>query len=155
MNGLWKVIRILYFALLIGTLTYLIFAVLFTENVGLGIHLEEELLGILNSIALVFAFVAYFVVRFINKFQLKKLDLESSSQQKLNWYKTTFIMELMVLQFASATIITLFLISSSLLSLTPLLLTVGYMLILRPDIHRAANLLNLTVEEIEEVPNVV
>jgi len=155
MNNYWNALRIMYFGLLGGTVIYLGVVLAMYNSLELNFNLDQFTANILNTIGILLGFAAYFGVRKLDAIQLKKLDLNLPLDQKLHWFKNTLIMEMAVLEGASFIITTFFLITSSYLSITGLILTIPYMILLRPDIHKVAEILKVSKQEIEKVENVL
>lgn len=155
MNTYWNALRIMYFGLLGGTLIYLGVVLAMSQSLDLNFNINEFTANILNTLGIVIGFGAYFGVRQIDAMQLKKLDQNWPIVEKLHWFKNTLIMEVAILEGASFIIITFFLITKSYLSITGLILTIPYMILLRPDIYKVSEVFKVSKDEIEKVENVI
>ncbi len=146
--GAWKMIQILYYILLGSVIIFLGFASFYVNRMGVLIKVDSGLNDILGTAAIILGLTAYLGAKLYDKMQLKKLPNITDNMEKINWFRTSLIVQIGIMEFASQTVILLYLLTGSYLTLTPLIITLGVMVFIRPEIYKASELLNIPKEKL-------
>lgn len=139
---------IIYYAMVFGVVLFLGFVSYWVSIMGAISPMDENLTNIMLTVSISLGFAAYLGTKFYDKIQLKELEQLTELVDKLNWFKKSLIVQAAIMNFVSELVIVFYLMTGNYLMLTPLIITLGVLVFIRPDVHKAAELLKVSSEEI-------
>jgi len=144
----WTSIMIIYYAVVFGAILFLGVASYLVSTMGALSPMDEDLTNIILTVSISLGFAAYLGTKFYDKIQLKELEKLTELMDKLNWFKKSLIVQVAIMNVVSEFVIVFYLMTGNYLMLTPLIITLGVMVFIRPDVHKAAELLHVKKDEI-------
>ncbi len=145
---MWKQITLLYYTLLGGVVGFLGVAAFLVSSNGAFSNYDETTTNILATVNILMAVGSYFAAKLYDKLMLKKLENISEPVAKLNWFKSSLFIQIALLCGGSDFAIVFYLLTGKMIMLTPLIITLGVAVLIRPDVFKASELLKMEREEI-------
>jgi len=144
----WTSIMIIYYAMVFGVVFFLGVASYLVSTMGAISPMDENMTNIMLTVSVSLGFAAYLGTKFYDKIQLKELEKLTELMDKLNWFKKSLLVQAGIMNAVSEFVIVLYLMTANYLMLTPLIITLGVMVFIRPDVYKAAELLHVKRDEI-------